>query len=68
MKNENGETPLMNSLQGKNSKIGEILIEKGADLNQEDKKGNTALYYAVTNSLDELVILLIGKGADLHFK
>ncbi len=41
------------------------LIAKGAQVNEEDDKGETPLHYAARNNAPELVKLLIEKGADV---
>lgn len=42
----------------------ERLLIQGADINQQDNKGATALIYAVLNNHEEIVRLLLSKGAD----
>ena len=44
--------------------IVKLLIDSGADINVKDKKGRTALRYAVKNGHLEVVKYLIDKGAD----
>lgn len=48
-----------------NTKMAELLIEKGADVNFKDEAG-TALIWAVDSTSIEIVELLIEKGADLN--
>lgn len=40
------------------------LLDKGADINQQDDKGATALIYAVLNNCAEVTSLLLSKDAD----
>lgn len=49
-----------------NSEIAKLLIEKGADLNKQDKNGVTALITAVFLKNSALVQQLLAKGADLN--
>jgi len=42
------------------------LIEKGADLNKEDKHGMTPLFIACKNENENLVKYLIEHGADVN--
>lgn len=43
-----------------------IRLEKGEDVNQADKSGNTALHLAAEKGLAEMTTLLIRHGADLN--
>ena len=45
-----------------------LLINLGADINKQDKEGNTALILASAFSKDDIVALLIGCGADATIK
>lgn len=42
----------------------ELCINKGIDVNAQDKLGNTALFYAVKNDRTEIIELLLARGAD----
>jgi len=42
------------------------LVEKGADINAKDEKGNTPLHLAAYNGFTETVRLLVDKGADIN--
>ncbi len=44
------------------------LLKRGADINQTDRNGNTALILAVIENEPGLVELLIAKDADLEFR
>jgi ankyrin repeat protein len=45
------------------TKIVQLLLEKGADVNAKNKYGETALMYAAENGHTETVQLLLEKGA-----
>ena len=48
--------------------LAKLIIEKGADINTTDEKGNTALHLATQNNDLELTKFLIQKGADVNAK
>ena len=50
--------------KGQPEKLCRFLIEKGADLNAQDKNGDTALHYAVQSGETILVEFLVNHGAD----
>lgn len=54
--------------QVNSSKIVELLIEVGADINAVDEDGNTTLHRAMCLSNPEIAEILIKKGADLEIK
>ena len=45
-----------------------LLVEKGADFNTKNKRGETVLFYAVQSGNLELVKFLVEKGADVNAK
>ncbi len=65
------ETPLIKAVLDKISEVEKVLAE-GADINQQDEKGYTALMWACMTSSDEACLetakLLIAKGADVNIK
>ncbi len=67
--NKKGQTPLLKLIES-NSETPLIkwFIENGADLQQRDKEGKTALFYALENKIFDIVNILIDNGANLHFK
>ncbi len=60
-----GQTPLMLSSFWGQLPIMRSLLEKGADLNQQDEIGDTALHKAIKNGFDDAAKILIRAGADL---
>nr|XP_054917626.1 E3 ubiquitin-protein ligase MIB2-like isoform X4 [Dermacentor andersoni] len=59
-------TPLQSAcFQGQESVV-KMLIVTGADLNEGDKDGDTALHYAVYGDKPEILELLVNFGADVN--
>ena len=48
--------------------IARQLLDQGADINQQDKNGQTALHIAVENAQDAVTTFLLRRGADLTIK
>lgn len=68
-KNIDGNTPLINASKGnKETAVISYFIEKGNDVNQADKKGNTPLSYASFRNSAEVVSLLLSKKANVNIK
>ena len=44
-----------------------VFLSQGIDINVEDDKGNTPLFYAIRDSHDELAQFLIDQGADINY-
>lgn len=70
---ESGEDIRMQDVRGisvlhqtKNAAMAELLIEWGADLNAQDKDGNTPLHEALIREHRELLEVLIKQGANLN--
>ena len=63
-----GRSPLIiASDQGYKYKV-KLLIENGADINLQDKDGDTALMWASNRSNKDVVEILIENGADINLK
>ena len=56
-------TPLMISITKKYFELAKILIEKGADVNLQTYHGNTALHYVVHHKNNDIINILLNKGA-----
>lgn len=54
------------AIDNKLFKVGELLIEKGANVNEKNEKGVFPLHRAAAEGLDTLCQLLIEKGADVN--
>ncbi|KAM4851727.1 fibronectin type 3 and ankyrin repeat domains protein 1 isoform 2-T2 [Thomomys bottae] len=64
-----GWTPLMRvSAVSGSQKVASILIDAGANVNVRDKDGKTPLMVAVLNNHEQLVQLLLDRGADPSVK
>lgn len=62
-----GETPFMSAFCWKRFEIAEWFLANGADVNFADKKGNTALFYAVKRKYNtKQISLLLQHGADVN--
>ncbi|WP_342226360.1 ankyrin repeat domain-containing protein [Rickettsia endosymbiont of Urophora cardui] len=59
------ETFIIHSVEALNIAWTRLLIEKGANVNAQDTKGNTALYYAIKKNDKAVIKLLIEEGANL---
>lgn len=61
-----GMTPIIHASSGGNKDVVEVIIEAGADLNQCDQDGVSALYMAAQNGHFEAVKLLLSNGAQVY--
>jgi ankyrin repeat protein len=61
--NSAGESPLVYALG--HAKLGEMLLERGADINHPNRFGKTILFYAIEMHDKELLGLLLRRGADV---
>ena len=61
---EEGLTELMHCAAESDLEGCKRLLDQGANINQQDDKGATALIYAVLNNCEEVTRLLLSKGAD----
>ena len=66
--NNYGNTALHLAVQNNNTEIVKSLIDKGADINLQDKKDNTALHLAVQNNNKEIVESLIDNQVDINLQ
>ncbi len=44
------------------------LIERGSDIDARNNKGKTPLHYAGDNDSEDIAMILIDHGADIHVK
>jgi ankyrin repeat protein len=63
-----GKTPLMYAAESDHPEIVKLLLRSGAVVDYQDKRGQTALYYAVLEQKTEAVKSLLEYGADPHKK
>jgi hypothetical protein len=59
-----GYTPLMLAVEFGNAEIAKYLIDKGADVNAKDRRGETVLMKAERRQIPEIMSLLKTKGAE----
>ena len=59
-------TPLHYACGSGRAEVAMSLIEKGADMNASNNRGNTPLHVACMNGRTEVVKSLVGKGADMN--
>ena len=65
VQNEFGMTPLMSAAHSGNVTLVRFLLKYVINVNQEDKEGNTALYYAVEKGHLDVVKVLHEHGAKI---
>jgi ankyrin repeat protein len=73
MSNSEGTTPLMWVLKGyqndsKKLEVIKLLLENGADINSEDKKGNTVLFYSLLEDDYSIAKYLLDNGGNIKYK
>ena len=62
-KDKFGNTPLIIACQNGNARCVKVLIRYGADMDRQNKQGNTGLHYCVAYGFNALGDLLVAKGA-----
>ena len=68
-KDQRNETFLSYALKRKNEKTAELILTSPIlDISYQDDNGNSYLHLAVINQLENIVRLLIKKGADINMK
>lgn len=65
---QNEMTVLMSASAWGNAKMVELLLERGVDVNAEDKLGNTALIWATIAEKEDIVPILVKHGAKVNHK
>ena len=56
-----GFTPLMRAIEGGYADCAELLLDSGADMNAQDKKGHTPLHWALSFHNEHIANLLVGR-------
>ncbi|MFA5675068.1 MAG: ankyrin repeat domain-containing protein [Christensenellales bacterium] len=64
----NSTTPIMIACGWNKSKVVEVLIKNGANIEAKDMDGRTPLFYAVLRQNKNIVDILINNGADKNIK
>lgn len=66
--NDKGENALIVSTKNNSVEAIDILLQYGIEVNHQDKKGNTALHYAVDIEQPDIIQKLITNHADMYIK
>ena len=61
-------TPLLSASPSGNTKIAQLILEYGADVNAQSQSNRTPLFVASVCGHLELVRLLLGHGTDVHVR
>lgn len=62
------ETALMIAIDNRNTEIAKLLVEKGANLNLQNKSGNTPVMLAVRENMIDVFDLMLKKEPNLNLK
>src|SRR5207237_638305 len=65
VRNQEGETPLLLAARFDHAKAARALLERGADVNERDRRGFTPLMRAVLNGSEETVRTILEFKPDL---
>ena len=60
---DSGRTPLYFAVENSDCEVVEQLLDRGADVNVQEKTGNTPLHFAAISNASEVVELLLERGA-----
>jgi len=63
-----GETPLAMAVLRRHFELAEVLLEKGANINDQDAEGNTALHVAASRYDNVTTKFLLDHGANVNLK
>lgn len=63
---KDGATPLLIAAYLGNSKMADLLLSYGADIEAQDMLGDTSLFRALSEDHDDLALDLVARGADLN--
>lgn len=67
-RSQQAKSPLPKASADRNWTVVKLLLEKGVDLESQDKIGRTPLFWAIEEGNEEMVKILLEKGANLHSK
>ncbi|OAR01858.1 hypothetical protein LLEC1_01794 [Akanthomyces lecanii] len=65
---EDNGSPIWQAARGEREEIGELLLDKGFNVETKDDQGQTALCWAARYGQDSIVQILLEKGADIEAK
>lgn len=68
IRTEEGETPLMAAIRGDKQECATVLLEHGANPNFGNSNGWFPLHFAVQKRMNNIIHLLIDKGADINLQ